>query len=205
MPVAARASERIVVIDPGHGGEDGGAVAADGTLEKDLNLEIALRLRDLLDLFGVENVMTRETDISIHSPEAETLREMKSSDLKNRVALVNSMGNALLVSIHQNFFTDARYHGAQVFFSSDDPEGAALAVFTQACLCRALDPENSRAAAVISESVYLMKNKTCSGILVECGFLSNPAETDNLKDEIYQRNLAAAIAASLLNTKDERG
>ncbi len=117
-PVFAEQAENplpIVVVDPGHGGEDGGAVSLTGRRESEINLEIGLRVRDLLGFLGFPVVMTRQTDMSIHSPDAVTLSERKVSDLKNRVKLVGEQGSAVLLSIHQNIYSEGKYRGAQVF------------------------------------------------------------------------------------------
>lgn len=188
-----------VVVDAGHGGEDGGAVAADGTVESGLNLAIALRVRDLLAFAGVNTVMTRTEDAAIYDDSASTLREKKVSDLKNRAELVNATENAVLLSIHQNSLPSSpATHGAQAFFNG--AEGAApLATSVQEALNQAVNTEKAKNPAAIGSSVYLMKNITAPGVLVECGFLTNEREAAQLKSEAYQLRLAAAITAGLLN------
>ncbi len=188
-----------VVVDAGHGGEDGGAVAADGTVESGLNLAIALRVRDLLAFAGVNTVMTRTEDAAIYDDSASTLREKKVSDLKNRAELVNATENAVLLSIHQNSLPSSPVtHGAQAFFNG--AEGAApLATSVQEALNQAVNTEKAKNPAAIGSSVYLMKNITAPGVLVECGFLTNEREAAQLKSEAYQLRLAAAITAGLLN------
>lgn len=195
--------ETVYVIDPGHGGEDGGAVAADGTVESGVNLAIALRLRDILRFCGKECVMTREEDVSIYSPGCETLRQKKASDLKNRVALVNAQEEAILVSVHQNCLPSApQVHGAQAFYNG--VEGAdALASAVQETLNQAANPEKGKTPVRISDSIYLTKNVTAPAVLIECGFLSNSQETERLKTAEYQRTLAAAMAAGLLRAAGE--
>lgn len=188
---------RTVILDPGHGGEDGGAVSAGGVLESGLNLEISLRLRDLLRFLGVPVVMTRQTNISIYSPQAETVSEKKVSDLKNRVRFVNETPNGILVSIHQNMFPESKYYGAQVFYAQT-AGSQALAEEIQAFVGAELDPSNHRQAKPCL-TVYLMKNVHCPAVLVECGFLSNPEEERKLQTADYQRKLAAVIAVGLGN------
>lgn len=185
----------VVIIDPGHGGEDGGAVSPTGTIESAINLSVALKIDRVMGLFGVHTELTREADISLHDSTAETLREKKNSDLKNRVALVESMENATLISIHQNMYQSASSHGAQVFFRPDDGS-QQLAIHTQAVLKEMLDTTNSREAAEIPSSVYLMNHVSCRAILVECGFLSNTREDVLLQTEEYQTKLALAIASA---------
>ncbi len=192
-----------VVIDPGHGGEDGGASTAGGVLESALNLEISLRVRDLLQLLGVNTSMIRETDTAVYTGSCSTIREKKVSDIKNRVQMVNAAPNALLVSIHQNFFEQAKYHGAQVFYAKTDGS-KQLAERTQQLLREALDPSNRREVKQ-SQSVYLMEHIECTGILIECGFLSNAQEAANLQNEAYQKKLAAAICAAVSGYLSEEG
>lgn len=193
-----------VVIDPGHGGEDGGAVASDGTVESAINLDVAKRLDVILTFWGCDTKLLRDADISLHDPDAATIRQKKTSDLHNRARLVNEEPNPRLISIHQNHFPQAQYHGAQVFYANG-PLGQPWARLTQENLRRCLDPENSRAEKPISHDVYLMNHVTCPAILVECGFLSNPAERAKLQDPDYQTALAAVVAASYLQCTQEEG
>lgn len=184
-----------VVVDPGHGGEDGGAVSPGGVKESDLNLETSLRLRDLLDFVGIPTVMTRRTDLSIFSPEARTVSEKKISDLKNRVRLVEQTPNALLISIHQNMFSQSKYRGAQVFYR-DSSGSRTLAETIQELLRRSLDPGNHRKAKE-NQTAYLLTHIHCTAVLVECGFLSNPEEEALLQTAAYQKKLAAVVCAGL--------
>ena len=141
--------------------------------------------------------MLRTSDSSLHDSDADTLREKKASDLHNRVAAVEQQENAVLLSIHQNMFTDQKYHGAQVFFAPT-AGSQELAVHTQEVLRSAVDPENSRQAKPIPDTVYLMNHISCPAILVECGFLSNPAEEALLRTDVYQTKLATAMAGAWL-------
>ena len=192
-----------VVIDAGHGGEDGGAVSPSGTVESGINLEIALRLDAVLGLYGTDTVLLRTKDVSLHDPDAQTLREKKASDLRNRTERVEAIPNALLVSIHQNTYTGSgRYHGAQVFYAESSE---ALARHAQEILRQALDPQNTRQAAKLPGAVYLLDHITCPAILVECGFLSNPEEDALLRTAGYQTKLAAALASALLSPIPEEG
>ena len=194
-----------VVIDAGHGGEDGGAVSSAGTVESGLNLAIALRLDTVLALYGVDTVLLRTEDVSLHDPDAQTLREKKASDLRNRAEMVEAIPNALLVSIHQNTYAgSSRYHGAQVFYADAESSGD-LARHVQEILRQALDPENTRQAAKLPGAVYLMDHITCPAILVECGFLSNPEEDALLRTAGYQTKLAAALASALLTPIPQEG
>ena len=166
---AALAEQRpVIVIDAGHGGEDGGATSVSGVLESQLNLEIARRVDAFLALSGFETRMIRESDTAIYDASASTLSEKKVSDLKNRVKLVNQTPGALLLSIHQNVFSDGRYSGAQVFYAKT--EGSKqLAEAVQQLLIDVLDPQNHRQAKP-ADTVYLMNHIQCTGVLVECGF-----------------------------------
>lgn len=186
-----------LVIDAGHGGEDGGAVSPNGIIESQINLAIACKLDQMAGLFGVQTQMIRTEDCSVHDADAQTLREMKRSDLKNRVALVEQAAPATLISIHQNIYPNGKYHGAQVFYA-DEAMGKPLAEYMQQLLCQQLDPENSRKAAQISSDVYLMKHITCRAVLVECGFLSNSREEQLLQEDGYQSRLAAVILGAYL-------
>lgn len=180
-----------IVVDAGHGGVDGGATSCTGVLESNLNLEIALRLDDLLHLLGYDTVMIRTTDKSVYT-NGNTIAEKKISDLRERVRITNTTENALLVSIHQNYFSDGQYHGAQVFYAPVD-SSRDLAVKLQTAMVSHLNP-GSRRLAKQAQGVYFLQHITCPGILVECGFLSNPAEEAQLRDPEYQRKLCAVIA-----------
>lgn len=196
VQTAAQPSARTtVVIDPGHGGEDGGAVGVSGTSEAALNLQISLRLRDALHLLGIRTQLIRETDTAVYSDGCQTIAEKKVSDIKNRVKLVNGTPNALLVSIHQNFFPEGQYHGAQVFYAKTTGS-QRLAEQLQAALCAQLDPDNRRQCKP-SERVYLMQQLQTTGVLVECGFLSNYDEEQRLSQPEYQKKLAAVLAGTL--------
>lgn len=187
----------VLVLDAGHGGEDGGAVSLTGVPESQINLAIVQKLDLLLGLCGRAPVVLRQEDISLHDPSANTLREKKVSDLKNRVAAVEGTENGVLLSIHQNMFTNAKYHGAQVFFA---PTGGSqeFAVHTQEVLRQTVDPANERQAKPIPDTVCLMNHITRPAILVECGFLSNPEEEGKLRSDGYQLQLAAALTGAWL-------
>lgn len=188
-----------IVIDPGHGGEDGGAVSCTGVSESRINLEIALRLRDLLHLMGHRTNMIRTTDISVYTA-GTTLAQKKVSDLKERVRIINETADAVLVSIHQNIFSDPKYSGAQIFYGNSE-QSKALATAVQESVSKTLNPGSNRQCKRAS-GVYLMENIHCTGILAECGFLSNPAEEALLRDGGYQRKAAAVLAAAVSNFLD---
>ena len=189
-PVTGR---KCVVIDPGHGGEDGGAVSCTGVTESTFNLDIALRLRDLMHLLGMDTVMTRDTDRSIHT-DGETIAARKVSDLKERVRLANGIENAILVSIHQNHFPDSRYSGAQVFYKPNN-ESAELAARLQTAFVQTINYGSNRKSKK-ADGIYLMEKVQLPAIFVECGFLSNYQEEAKLRDDQYQKQVAAVIAAT---------
>lgn len=181
------------VIDPGHGGVDGGATSCTGVLESQLNLEIALRLDCLIRFLGYDTLMIRTTDTSIYS-EGETIAAKKVSDLKQRVKLVNETENSFLISIHQNTFPDERYHGPQVFYAGDDTS-RTMAQLMQSNLVRELDVDSHRKSRE-ANGIYLMQQITRPGILIECGFLTNHQEEAKLRDPNYQLKLVCVIAAT---------
>ena len=176
------------VLDAGHGGEDGGAVSVTGVAESGINLDIVRRMDAVLGLWGQPACLLREEDVSLHDPEAGTLREKKVSDLHNRAAAVEALQGATLVSIHQNSYPQSRYHGTQVFFAPT--EGSQqLAEAIQQGVQGTLQPENRRAAKQIAGNVYLMNHVKNRAVLVECGFLSNPEEEQALRDPDYQTRI----------------
>lgn len=183
-----------IVIDAGHGGMDGGATSCSGVLESKINLEIALKLNDLMHLLGIHTAMIRSTDTSIHT-NGNTIAQQKVSDLKERVRIVNDVDGAILVSIHQNHFTDARYSGAQVFYGPAE-DSKELAQQLQQSIIKELNPGSNRQIKK-AEGIYLMQNTNCAGVLIECGFLSNPAEEKMLRDDAYQQKLCCVIASVL--------
>ena len=186
-----------LILDAGHGGEDGGAVSITGVPESQINLEIVQKMDGILGFYGVSPILLRTEDRSLHDSSASTLREKKVSDLKNRVAMVEGTENGVLLSIHQNMFTNAKYHGAQVFFAPTQGS-QEFAVHTQEVLRQTVDQTNERQAKSIPDTVYLMNHITRPAILVECGFLSNPEEEGKLRSEGYQLQLAAALAGAWL-------
>ncbi|MDR1630551.1 MAG: N-acetylmuramoyl-L-alanine amidase [Oscillospiraceae bacterium] len=201
IPASAGADDLpVFVIDAGHGGEDGGAVSTDGkTIEKDINLQIALKVRDLLAAYGLKTVMTRTDDRSIHDDTAKTVRQKKVSDIHNRLDLLEGYDNAVLVSIHQNKFSESQSKGTQVFFSPNNPQSQILADEIQGAVRNLLQNDNSRLTKKSGSSIYILYNATKPAVMVECGFLSNPADTKSLKQEDYQRRLAFSIVAGILN------
>lgn len=192
---AVFADRHTLIIDAGHGGEDGGATSCTGILESEYNLNIALRLDALMNLLGVQTKMVRTTDISVYTS-GNTISQKKISDLKERVRLVNSTDKALLISIHQNYFSQSQYSGAQVFYS-DNAISKEFARNTQSLLISSLNPGSNRTAKKAS-GIYLMQKVTCPAILVECGFISNPNETSLLGSSDYQKKLCCVLASAVM-------
>lgn len=183
----------LIIIDPGHGGFDGGAVAIDGTVEKNINLNICLALSDLLTTNGYDVILTRETDASTDDVETDKIAVRKKSDLKNRLELMRDFPEAVFVSIHLNKFTTSAASGSQVFYSGKIKESEALGNYIQSQIVAMLQPENTRVNKQATSSTYLLYNATVPAVLVECGFLSNSAELEKLKNEAYQRKMAFCI------------
>lgn len=203
-PVSAFAErERVIIIDPGHGGVDGGAVGVGGTVEKRINLEIALILRDTFEAAGYTVVMTRDTDRSIHDSDADTIREMKVSDLHNRLALTELYPDSLLISIHQNTLGDSSVTGAQVFFSPNNPQSELLAQSIQDCFNESVQLAGDRTIKKAGKNLYLFYNAKNAAVLAECGFLSNRGEEKMLCDASHQRKLAYCIYKGTLEYLSE--
>ena len=181
----------VVLIDPGHGGFDGGTVAIDGTNEKHINLSISLMLRDMLAVCGVAVDLTRDTDAALEDASAVSIREKKVSDMRNRLTMYATAD--LVISIHQNHFSVPKYHGTQVFYSDNHPDSRLLATSIRASVIRRLQPENTRELKKASDGIYLLHHTTVPAVLVECGFLSNPDELERLKDVVYQQKTAWTI------------
>lgn len=198
-PAFARMTQQTLVIDPGHGGEDGGAVSVTGQPESQINLAIALNLEQLMGFYGVPTVMTRRQDVSIHDEGADTLRKKKVSDLHNRVALINAVENATLISIHQNASPSPKHQGIQVFYG-DEVLSRPLAQAIQKTMTQVMEPGKARVPQRIPTSVYLMNHVSCRAVLVECGFVSNPEEEKLLLEPAYQRKLAMTLAACYITS-----
>lgn len=189
--------QRVLVIDAGHGGLDGGASSADGTLESTVNLAVAQRLDFLARLFGVETVMTRTSNELDYPDSAVTVREKKNWDQKTRAELIASVQNGVLISIHQNIYPDPRPHGSQVLYGTASGS-RELGELAHSLLIETLNPENRRVVEPVSDKIYLMRKAQCPAILVECGFMSNPLESELLADSGYQTRLAMVLLVSYM-------
>lgn len=190
-----------IILDAGHGGEDGGAIGLDGTIEKTLNLEISLKIQDLLEASGYKVIMTRENDKAIYDSDAKTLREKKKSDLKNRLNIINKNKeeNCVFISIHQNKFPNEKYLGTQIFYSSNNAKSEELAKKIKESVKGLIQPENDREIKPANDKIFLLKKANIPAVIVECGFLSNIKETQKLKSEKYQNQLAFSIYCAIAN------
>ncbi len=197
VSVSAQASAPFVYIDPGHGGEDGGAVSVSCCNESVFNLEISLRLREVLRLCGVQTRMTREGDYALYDNDCTTISQKKSSDLRRRVAMLREAPDAILLSIHQNHFPEGKYRGAQTFYNSADGS-SELAEAIQSAMQQGLDPANHRKIKP-AEGIYLMEKIHNTAALIECGFLSSPEEEALLKTPEYQKKLCCAVCVGFLS------
>ncbi len=186
------ARKPVIIIDAGHGGVDGGATSCTGVLESQINLEIALRLDDLLHLLGFETKMIRTTDVSVYT-EGTTIAAQKVSDLKKRVKTVNETEHAILISIHQNTFPQEKYSGAQVFYNDS---ARLIADRLQTSFVKTVNPGSNRSCKA-SDGIYLMEHIEKPGLLIECGFLSNPEEEAKLRAGAYQQKICCVIAATI--------
>lgn len=186
-----------VILDAGHGGEDGGAVSSAGAVEKSLNLSIVRALGDLLTACGVDVIYTREGDDGLY--DGATVGNRKMTDLKNRLAVRNAYPDALFVSIHMNTFSDPRCHGMQIFYSGNDPSSAALAECLRNANNQYLQPDNTRACKAADASIYLLDRAEGTTVLAECGFLSNPDEAQKLMTAEYREQTAAVLCIGILN------
>lgn len=202
---SVRPDSPVIVIDPGHGGMDGGAIGSGGTVEKDLNLDISLRLRDFLAVSGFRVVMTRDSDVAIYDDGVKGTREQKKSDMHNRLKIMEDIPGAIVLSIHQNQFTQSRYSGAQMFYGRNNPMSQKLAGSIQSSFKNLLQPDNKREIKPGGKDLYLLWQCENPIVLVECGFISNPEECQKLQDPEYQREAAFAVLAGLLDTLAAQG
>lgn len=196
---------RTIVVDAGHGGEDGGASGKSGVPEKTMNLAIAQELGKLLRTSGFRVVMTRTSDKSISDENLTTIRERKVSDLHNRLKIIQEQGDCIFVSIHQNHFTESRYSGTQVFYSSSDTDSKILAENIRGRVVSLLQKDNTRETKPATSSIYLLWEAKVPAVLVECGFLSNLEEEAKLNDPEYQKQMAFSIYCGLLDYCNPEG
>lgn len=187
---------KSVLIDPGHGGFDGGAVASDGTLEKHINLAVSLCLHDLMYVCGIPVKLTRDTDTGLNDTEG-AIRSKKVEDMHNRLEMYQDA--SVVISIHQNKFTQSQYSGTQLFYSKGNSDSAVLAACIKESVVHYVQPQNKRDIKEATDGIYLLYHTSTPAVLVECGFLSNLGELDLLKSPEYQQKIAFAILAGYLN------
>lgn len=190
---ASNTSTFTIIIDPGHGGSDPGKVGTTGTLEKDINLKIALHLKEILEAQDIEVIMTRDEDEELST---DTTRR-KASDMKERVSLIRESNADIVISIHQNSYTDPRVYGAQCFYHTDSEEGKKLASILQEQIIHSTSQTKIREIKN-NDDYYLLKHSPLPTVIVECGFLSNPEEEKLLLNDEYQRKMAWAIHLATL-------
>ena len=197
VPASADAGEnvnkKVIVLDAGHGGIDGGCVSVNGVAEKGINLSIVQTLRDCFDILGFDVVCTREDDRSIHDSGVEGIGKQKLSDMKNRHDIINRYDDALVLSVHQNQFVDERYSGAQMFYAKDNDDSRRLAECMKKQFVALLQPNNERETKPVGKEIYLIHNAKSPSVLVECGFLSNHDEAKLLESADYQKKVAFTI------------
>ncbi len=194
MPI----TQKTVIVDAGHGGDDGGAIGIDGTVEKDINLDIALKLEKILKFYGFNVIMTRTQDVMTCDDGLDSLRKRKISDIHNRFELMRKNPDAIFISVHQNKFEDSSQHGTQVFYSGNDERSKELAEAIQTSVTLTLQRKNDRFVKKSGSGIYLLYHAKIPAVLVECGFISNSDEVKKLKDESYRMKLAILIADGLL-------
>lgn len=192
-------SRPVIIIDAGHGGEDGGASSSSGIVEKDINLSISLKVRDLLNSLAFKTVMVRDEDKLIYDENCKTIREKKVSDIHNRMSIMEANPNSIFLSIHQNHFEQSKYYGAQVFYSKNNEESKLIAEKIQSSVVEKLQNENKREVKPSGTEIYLLYNAKSPAVMVECGFLSNSGEAQLLNDENYQTKMSLAIVDGILN------
>jgi len=194
----AQALSHQVVLDAGHGGFDGGAVGTNGVPEKAINLAVTQQTAAIASLAGFAVTTVRDTDIAVNDEGLSTVRERKTSDIRNRMALLEKTPAATFVSIHQNHFSQPSCSGTQVFYSPNDPRSRLLAQRLQERIAGPLQPGNEREIKPAEKNLYILYHAQSPAVLVECGFLSNPAECERLCDPSYQQQLAFCITQALI-------
>ncbi len=196
--IISQSTNITVIIDAGHGGEDGGATGDDGTLEKDLNLDIAFKLKDMLQANGVHVIMTRTQDILLYDRSEDYNGKKKVMDLKARLEIAKQNPDALFISIHMNAFPQKKYDGLQVYFPLGDTKSEALATVIQNNIKSTLQPQNLRRPKGAGSNIYLLNKNPNTSVLVECGFLSNDEECALLNTPSYRQQMALILCESII-------
>lgn len=190
-------TDKVIVIDPGHGGVDPGAVGKLGKKEDDINLEIALKLRRLIEQTGGIAILIREEDKGLYTEKSKTYRQKKNEDLRNRKIFVNKSEGDIFISIHLNSFPQSKYYGAQTFYKKGCENSKILATIIQEELRNVLDKNNKRVPQD-RDNIYLLREVNIPSVLIECGFISNPNEERLLSDSKYQEKIAWAIYIGIM-------
>lgn len=198
MASAAQNKQTTVIVDAGHGGEDGGAIGKSGSFEKDINLAFALKTNDYLTLFGIPTYMVRTEDVAIGDNSLPTIRKRKISDIHARTALMDFIDNSIYLSIHQNEFSQSYVHGTQVFYSPNSIESKDFANTIQSTICELTQPNNTKISKESGTNIYVLYNATRPACLCECGFISNYDEEKLLLSEDYQNKFSLALSYGVL-------
>lgn len=188
----------LLIIDAGHGGEDGGAIAIDGTYEKDINLQIALQLQSICSLFGMDTIMIRTSDADLADHTLPTIRKRKVSDINARMQIINNNPHSVYIGVHQNQYEDESVKGLQVFYSDNTDVSKKIAESVQRYTLSALQADNNRKVKAAGKDIYLLYHAQVPAIMVECGFISNQEECKLLKDLTYGTKISLCIAGGLI-------
>lgn len=199
VSASAEVSMPLVIIDPGHGGEDGGALSATGIVEKDINLAISGCAEKIFSFFGFDTLMTRDKDELIYSSDCTNIREKKVSDIHNRMKIIEENPNSVFLSVHQNHYEGERFKGAQVFYSRNNEKSPVLAQCIQETIKSDLQEDNERKIKPTGTEIYLLYHAKVPCVMVECGFLSNREEAEKLNDGEYQKQMAFEIFKGTYN------
>ena len=194
-----------VIIDAGHGGEDGGTVSSKGINEKLINLQISEKIQALLILNGYSTLMTRTDDRLIYDSSAVSIRDKKVSDLRNRLKLAEANPDGIFLSIHQNYFRESKYWGTQVFYSVNNPESKIIAESIQNSTKNKIQLNNNRKIKQSGKEIFLLNNIKTPAVMVECGFMSNYSEALLLEDFSYQLKMSLSIIDGINNYLDTKG
>ena len=200
---ASAENKSVIVIDAGHGGEDSGAIGVDGSLEKDLNLAIALLIGEELTARGYTVIYTRTEDKMLYLPEENIKGMRKISDLKNRCKVTEEYEDSTLISVHMNSYGASKYSGLQVYYSDNDAKSEVLARKIQGAVRENLQPQNKREVKNGS-SLYLLENAKGTAVIIECGFLTNPEECEKLSQKEYQKQLSFSIVCGIIEYMKEK-
>ena len=201
--VLGQSDKKCLLIDPGHGGEDGGTVGVNGVLEKDLNLSLSEVLGTILEFSGYEIVQTRKEDKMLYDRNINFQGRKKMLDLKGRLEIAQTIEPDLFIGIHMNAFPEQKYSGLSVYYSKNQAKSKDAAEIIRANVKKNLQPDNNRETKAASSNIYILDRITCPAILIECGFLSNPQECEKLSSYDYRRELSFVLYASLVSFLEE--